>query len=275
MAQSNNVLKINPEVTPYLISSLGHHEPKLWIVLPAFNESENLGKLIETLAERLLYQKSPFEIVVVNDGSSDETSTVARGFQFQLPMTVIDHPTNLGLGATMRDGFEYISQKASPTDIVIAMDADNTHNPGLIKEMVDCIFQGNDVVIASRYQNGSHIKGVPSYRQLLSLGASWLFRLCFPVKGVRDYTCGYRAYRVGLIQAAFRRYGNEFINQNGFECMVDILIKLRKLDAIFREVPLVLRYDLKLGESKMRVARTITRSLVLIAKHRLFPSVAV
>lgn len=275
MAQSGTVLKMFPEVTPYFISSVNFSQPKLWIVLPAFNEEENLGKLIESIAYRLNGHSMRYEIVVVDDGSADETARVAQGFQFQLPVTVITHTTNLGLGATMRDGFEYVAQKAESTDIVIAMDADNTHNPGLIGQMVECLSEGNDVVIASRYQNGSHTKGVPGYRQLLSLGASYLFRVCFPVKGVRDYTCGYRAYRVGLIQTAFRRYGNEFINQNGFECMVDILIKLRKLDAIFREVPLVLRYDLKVGASKMRVVKTIMRSLVLIAKHRLFPSVAV
>ena len=94
-----------------------------------------------------------------------------------------------------------------------------------------------------------------------------LFR-SFPVRGVKDYTCGYRAYRMELIQKAFSLYGENFINQNGFECMVDILIKLRKMEAIFREVPLVLRYDLKEGVSKMRVVKTISRSLMLIAKHR-------
>lgn len=275
MAQSNHVLKFIPEVTPYLLSSVSHQAPKVWIVLPAFNEAENLGKLIEAILERVSLSQKKFEIVVVNDGSHDGTSDIARGFQFLAPITVIEHSTNLGLGATMRDGFEYVSQKAAPSDIVIAMDADNTHNPGLISRMVDCILEGNDVVIASRYQNGSHTKGVPGYRQLLSLGASYLFRVCFPVKGVRDYTCGYRAYRVGIIQAAFRSYGNEFINQNGFECMVDILIKLRRLDAIFSEVPLVLRYDLKVGVSKMKVVKTITRSLGLIVRHRLFPSVSV
>ena len=108
----------------------------------------------------------------------------------------------------------------------------------------------------------------------MSLAASFLFRICFPVKGVKDYTCVFRAYRAGLIQKAFNTYGKEFINQDGFECMVDILIKLRKLEAIFREVPLVLRYDLKQGVSKMKVAKTIVRSLALIAKHRLIPTVA-
>jgi dolichol-phosphate mannosyltransferase len=65
-----------------------------------------------------------------------------------------------------------------------------------------------------------------------------------PIRGVRDYTCGYRAYRGRVLRQAFQRYGDDFINQEGFQCMVDILLKLRKMDVIFGEVPLILRYDL-------------------------------
>ncbi|MBM4316282.1 MAG: glycosyltransferase family 2 protein [Deltaproteobacteria bacterium] len=276
MASSTaNVLKMNFELTPYLISSQSILKKKVWIVLPAFNEAKNLGKLIDSIVATMGRLQLTYEIVAVDDGSRDQTLEVIRRYQPHLPITAVVHSTNQGLGATMRDGFYYVSQKAAPQDVVIAMDADNTHNPGLMGSMLQSIEEGSDVVIASRYQNGSVIRGVPSFRQWLSLMASYLFRICFPVTGVKDYTCGYRAYRVDLIQSAFKKYGDSFINQNGFECMVDILIKLRKLEAIFREVPLVLRYDLKEGESKMRVARTIFRSLTLIAKHRLKLGVAV
>jgi dolichol-phosphate mannosyltransferase len=269
MAHASNVFKITPEATPYLIAPLKARNRKLWIVLPAFNEAENLGKLIENIFSSLHEFSGNYEVVVVDDGSQDSTKNVAESFLSQVPLTILVHENNLGLGATMRDGFQYVANRCSADDIVVAMDADNTHNPGLIPHMVSCISEGNDVVIASRYQNGSYIRGVSGVRQVLSLAASFLFRVCFPVKGVKDYTCGYRAYRADLIQKAFQTYGKNFINQNGFECMVDILIKLRKLDAIFREVPLILRYDLKEGASKMKVAQTILRSLSLIAKHRL------
>ena len=274
MAHASNVFKITPEATPYLIAPLKARNRKLWIVLPAFNEAENLGKLIENIFSSLHEFSGNYEVVVVDDGSQDSTKNVAESFLSQVSLTILVHENNLGLGATMRDGFQYVANRCSADDIVVAMDADNTHNPGLIPLMVNCISEGNDVVIASRYQNGSYIRGVSGVRQVLSLAASFLFRVCFPVKGVKDYTCGYRAYRADLIQKAFQTYGKNFINQNGFECMVDILIKLRKLDAIFREVPLILRYDLKEGASKMKVAQTILRSLSLIAKHRLTKATA-
>src|SRR5262249_54712010 len=98
--------------------------------------------------------------------------------------------------------------------------------------------------------------------------ARFLFQITFPLSGVRDYTCGYRAYHGKLLKKAFQKYGNDFIERDGFEAMVDILLKLRRMGAIFCEVPLVLRYDEKRGASKMRVFRTIRRSLSLIFNRR-------
>jgi dolichol-phosphate mannosyltransferase len=95
-----------------------------------------------------------------------------------------------------------------------------------------------------------------------------LFRIVFPIRGVKDYTCGYRAYRPLLLKAAFDRWGDGFVSEAGFQCMVDILLKLHKMGTICREVPLVLRYDLKGGVSKMRVGSTILRTLGLMFRRR-------
>jgi len=99
------------------------------------------------------------------------------------------------------------------------------------------------------------------------LAASLLFRALFPIPGVRDYTCGYRAYRGAILQRAFATYRDQFIEESGFTCMAEILIKLRRLSVRAGEVPLILRYDLKSGTTKMKVTRTITRYWVLIAKN--------
>jgi dolichol-phosphate mannosyltransferase len=106
------------------------------------------------------------------------------------------------------------------------------------------------------------------FRRFLSFMAMILFRIIFPTRNVRDYTCGYRAYNVGIILSAFEHYGDSLISQRGFACMVDILLKLRAIDAIVTEVPLVLRYDRKAGASKMNVVTTIKDTLVLLAKRR-------
>jgi dolichol-phosphate mannosyltransferase len=131
------------------------------------------------------------------------------------------------------------------------------------------IAEGYDVVIASRYQPGSRTVGVPLSRRAISWAGSMLFRIVLPVQGVRDFTCGYRAYRAAVIQAAIAEYGPAFVDQEGFQCMVDILLKLRGRPLIFGEVPMVLRYDRKQGASKMDVGTTAAATLGLLLRRRL------
>jgi dolichol-phosphate mannosyltransferase len=241
---------------------------KIIIVLPAYNEEENLGTLLERIDEAMHDDGLAYRVVIVDDGSSDGTIQVAEKYAKYIPIWIERHNVNQGLGATIRDGLYVASAMCADRDIIVAMDADNTHTPGLIRSMTRLIQEGSDVVIASRYQHGSYIRGVPLHRQLLSLGARFLFQIVFPIHGVRDYTCGYRAYQGFVLREAFQKYGEQFINEEGFQCMVDILLKLRAMGVIFREVPLILRYDLKGGESKMKIAHTVFHTFALMLRHR-------
>ena len=239
------------------------------MVLPAYNEEENLGALLERGDEAFRDAGIDYQVIVVDDGSKDRTAEIAQHYAKSMPVRLERHVVNQGLGATIRDGLRAAAESCGDKDIVVAMDADNTQTPALIRRMVRAIEEGNDVVIASRYQVGSYVRGVPFHRVLLSIGASWIFRLTFPIHGVRDYTCGFRAYRGAVLKEAFARYGDQFVSEQGFQCMVDILLKLRAMGVIFAEVPLVLRYDLKGGASKMNVTRTVFRTLGLLARRRI------
>src|SRR3954468_21940739 len=179
-----------------------------WIALPAYNEELSLPPLLDRIAEAMSEAGLPYNVIVVNDGSSDGTSRVAAEYSHAMPLVLETHSVNMGLGATMRDGLLKAIGFADPHDIIVTMDADNSHNPESIYRMGRLIREGNDVVIASRYQAGSRIRGVPVYRQFLSLAGRLLFRLIFPIRGVRDYTCGYRAYRAQVLQDALKSYGN-------------------------------------------------------------------
>lgn len=242
---------------------------KIWIVLPAYNEEQALPLLLDSLVEAFHEDKKEFSILVVNDGSIDQTGKVAEDYSKKAPVVPIHNDGNKGLAETMRRGLIEAVQRANPKDIIIAMDADNTHPAGLALRMARLIREGNDVVIASRYREGSHVKGVSFHRRMLSGGAALLFRCFFPIRGVRDYTCGYRAYRVDVMKKLIDKYGREFISERGFSCMVDILLRLREEDLVFTEVPLVLRYDLKPGLTKMKVVQTIFDTLKLLVRRRL------
>ena len=243
--------------------------PMVTVILPAYNEEEALPLLLERVKQSLEEAGLEYRVLVVNDGSQDGTAAAVDSMAATMPVVRIDHEVNRGLGEAVRTGLQHALEAAGERDILVTMDSDNTHTPGLIEGMVRDIREGHDVVIASRFRAGARIMGVPLYRRVLSRAASWVFRIVFPTKNVRDFTSGYRAYRAPLLKRAFETYGDQFVAESGFACMVDILLKLRALDAIMTERPLILRYDFKYGISKMMVVRTVAETLQLVAARRL------
>lgn len=236
------------------------------VVLPAYNEADSIGLLLSRIDDLMKKKHYPIRVIVVDDGSKDNTAKNARAVMPEA--VVISHEVNKGLGEAIKTGLLAALDVSSDKDVIVTMDSDDSHAPALIGKMVDKIDEGCDVVIASRYLPESRVVGVAYYRRLLSDGASFLFRAMYPIDGVRDYTCGYRAYRTVVLKQAFDRWGNEFVNQTGFSVMVDILLKLSRLNIVFAEVPIILRYDRKPGASKMNVRKTVVQTLNLLIKHR-------
>ena len=238
------------------------------VVLPVYNEEGRIERLLNHIDEAMEDADIAYEIILVDDGSRDRTERIVRECATRMPIRLMRHEVNRGLGATIRDGLVAAAERAEDRDIIVTMDADDTHAPGLILRMVRMISEGHDVVIASRYRPGSRSVGVPFTRLALSHISSWMFRLVFPIRGVKDFTCGYRAYRARVIRESFARYGDHFLDQDGFQCMVDILLKMRRMNLIFGEVPFILRYDYKEGSSKMNVPKTIRDTLALAWRRR-------
>lgn len=245
---------------------------KLFILLPSYNESEALPYLLEAIAGQVDSWNFDTEVVVINDGSTDGTEYSARMWSNRLNINIINHECNKGLGEAVNTGLSYFCTVCSDDDVAVVMDADNTHNPDLIPLMVDMIRYGSDVVIASRYKEGGREVGLSFFRRLCSACASILLNVFFRIPGVRDYTCGYRAYTGKMIKQAYGAFEDRFIEEKGFTCMAEILIKLNCLGCEFSEAPLVLRYDLKKGASKMKVVKTVKRYFALILNARKYRS---
>jgi dolichol-phosphate mannosyltransferase len=242
---------------------------RVLVVLPAYNESENLPTIMKGLkriAEDIY--NLDLQIILVNDGSTDNTSEIARKCADGLPVEIYENERNMGLAKTFMRGMTIASKKAQPEDVIICMDADNSHLPGLILGMVRNIQEGRDVVIASRYRPGAVVKGVPLFRRFLSRAMSTIFRVIYPIKGVRDYSCGYRAYRAGFLQKALDTQGEDLFRGEAFSCMAGILLSLGREGAICGEVPVILRYDQKAGVSKMKVGKTIWQTIKMLARER-------
>lgn len=244
----------------------------IFIVLPAYNEAEALPKLLARFAETSkMHFDDPLHILIADDGSTDGTPDVVRAAALAhgLCCEVISHEVNRGLGEAIKTGLTAaLARSTRDDDIIFTMDSDDTHLPGLMPRMVQMVAEGNDLVIASRYQPGARMLGIPWYRQVLSTGLSILFRIVYPIPGARDYSCGYRAYRASTVRAAFEHFGDTLFIERGFACMVDILIKMHLVGATVNEAPMILRYDRKPGATKMPVKKTIVQTFRLLARRR-------
>ncbi len=244
----------------------------IYILLPAYNEEHALEPLIKKVDRAMSDMESSYRVVVVNDGSRDGTARILEDLSSRYPIDIITHKYNRGLGETARDGFEYVAEIALPNDIIVRMDCDDTHDPKYIAAMVDKLGEGYEVVTASRYVPGGDQIGVDWYRRAISRIANLLLKAVFPIPGLKEYTCGFRAYRVSLIQDATDIFGNQFIDLKGmgFTGTVEKMIKCKMIGARVGEIPFVLRYDRKMSTSKVVTSITTLGYLVLIAKYCVF-----
>jgi len=223
------------------------------VLLPAYNEEESLPILLPKIEQFFAEEKSEGVIIVCDDGSNDRTAEILAAYRSKVRFEVITHRINRGLGEASRDLFERAAEIAGDEDTIIRMDCDDTHDPSFMHLMKNKLDEGYDVVIASRFQEGGGQKGVNAYRAFISRGANLFMKVLFPIKGVQEYSCGFRAYRARIIRKAVRVFGNNFIQLKGlgFTCTLEKLVKLRMLGARFAEVPFMLRYDRKVSVSKM------------------------
>ncbi len=236
------------------------------VVLPAYNEEKDLPQLLARLHETLGASPRPYRIVVVDDGSADRTAEIAEEAARTMPVHLVRHPKNMGLGRAIQTG---LTEARHFGGYIVTMDADNSHDPCYIEQMVHILeSQPVDLVIASRYQKGSVIKGVPYYRQALSLGCFVLMKTMLPFRNVRDYSTGFRVYRASVISRLVQRFGDQLVEVSGFACMLELLAKLRSIGAKAVEIPYTLRYDQKTGVSKLRLFRTLRQYWTVVSKFR-------
>jgi dolichol-phosphate mannosyltransferase len=244
------------------------------LALPAYNEAGQIGELLRQAADVLSRLRLHWSIVVVDDGSRDETAAIVRDLATRIPeLTLVQHPQNRGLGPAIITGLKAAMTRVPDAaqlagHMIVGMDADLTHPPQTIPMMLNAMNEGADLVIASRFQSGSEQRGVPAKRRLMSLGARLLFRYYLNLPNVRDYTCGFRAMRGSLLAGGFRHFGEGLITRAGFACTDELLVHLALLKPVIREVPFSLRYDLKRGASKMDLGVTIRETLKLLRAHR-------
>ncbi len=256
---------IHPTINTETVSAV-------YYVLPAYNEEESLPNLLKRIESLNISHNIKVNVIVVNDGSSDSTGEVATKAVNNFHLTVVNHEVNMGLGQAVQTGIKEALLNAGDNDIIVIMDADDTHDVTLLDEMITRIEEGADIVIASRFVAGGDDKSAPPFRRLLSRGASFVFKTLLPLNKINDFTSGYRAYRVNILKKASLHYGETLIHEQGFACMVELLLKLRHWSPKIVEIPFKLRYDRKLGASKLKLSKTLFQYLKLAIRDRVSPA---
>lgn len=242
---------------------------KIILLAPAYDEAENLAALVEKADAAFRAAGYDYAVVVVNDGSRDETAAVLADLSSRFRIEVVTHRRNRGLGESIRDGLERAVEISDPDDVIVRIDGDNTHEPQYVATMIERLAQGYDIVIASRFQPGGTQLGVSLYRRMLSRFANLFMKCFFPMRNVRDFSCGYRAYRVAVVQHCVETFGKNFIQLGGlgFACTLEKLVKMHLLGARISEIAFTHRYDLKLGQSKMAANLTTLGYLIMMLMH--------
>ncbi len=169
------------------------------IVIPAYNEAENIAGVVEEIR----VEGIGLDIVVVDDGSSDGTAQALRG----LPVQTLSHPINLGYGAAVQTGMIHAARKGY--DFLILMDGDGQHIPGEIRKLLAGLEGGADIVIGSRLLPGSGSYPVPFIRRAAIRFFSFLAKTLGGVN-IRDVTSGFQAMRREVFSFLAKEYPVDF-----------------------------------------------------------------
>ncbi|MFA4860795.1 glycosyltransferase [Methanoregula sp.] len=212
----------------------------LSVIIPTFNEEENIPRIIEEVDA--VFRKSNLngEILVVDDNSKDRTIAIVQKLHTEKEnVNILVRTSDHGLSQSVADGFSHAS-----SDIFVVIDADFSHPPALIPKMYDEIRAGNDVVIGSRYMDGGGIKDWPLKRRVISKGATFLGRLLFP--DISDPVSGFFAVRKEVVTGAP-------LKPKGYKILLEVLGKGTWEND--KEIPFEF-VDREIGSSKLKF-RTI------------------
>lgn len=213
------------------------------VILPTYNERENLPLIVYMLYETFTLNGLNFEIVVVDDNSPDGTAEEFKKLQKIFDanrLRLLERPGKLGLGSAYVDGL-----KETRGEFIILMDADFSHHPKFIPEFVKKQKEKNfDIVTGSRYIPGAGVHGWNVKRKLISRGANFLAQLLLN-PGVSDLTGSFRMFKRHVLEMLMPQ-----ICSKGYAFQMEVAVRARAAGCSIGEVPITF-VDRLYGESKL------------------------
>jgi len=230
-------------------------QPEVSIIIPAYNEEQRLPLLLPELLSFCSRNLSNYEIIIIDDGSTDGTKEVVRKLsKGKSEVRLISYPKNRGKGGAIKEGF-----KAAEGRYVIFMDADGSISPEEIPQMLRAL-EKNEVVVGTRISPESKIlKPQPFYRVIAGKVFNHLVNLMFPIK-IYDTLCGFK----GFHHHVAKELAEEIISE-GWEFDVELIWRVRKKGYSIVELPIKWK---DVGESKLSILRDPLKILINLIKVR-------
>ena len=217
--------------------------PGAWLILPTYNEAENIEALVRAALVQLESTGIGHTILVVDDGSPDGTGLIAERLSEELePVRVLHRPRKDGLGRAYLAGFAIALEAGA--ELVLEMDSDFSHDPADLPRLIAAA-DAADLVLGSRYVPGGGVTEWGSVRRLLSRGGSAYARILLGVP-VRDLTGGFKCFHRRVLEAI----DLEDVHADGYGFQIELTYKAVRAGFSVTEVPILFR-ERRVGSSKM------------------------
>ncbi|TMP97318.1 MAG: polyprenol monophosphomannose synthase [Thaumarchaeota archaeon] len=223
--------------------------PKAVVVVPTYNERENVRPLIERIsAMRRSEREVDIEVLFVDDsspdGTGDEVKQAMSRYEF---VHLLTRPKKEGIGRAFLDGFRFALERFDPA-VVVQMDGDLQHPPEIIPELIHSVLEGADVAIASRKVKGGMTVGWSKRRILLSWGANWFARIVLGLEQ-KDVSSGFKAYSRGMVEELTSRK----LTSSSFSYQEETLLVAKRAGKRVVEIPFTFTAR-KAGKTKFKTA---------------------
>lgn len=236
------------------------------VLIPSFNEASNLPSLFEALNKTLTDKKQSFDLILINDGSTDETMEVVSNLVLEaspnsLRLIPLNLPFNVGVGAAMRTGFEYAA--INKYDFAIQVDADGQHSPSHIYSILEALISGQDLVIGSRFlsSNTDSVLSHTSRRRSLVLKIVSRFMSLACKQKISDSTSGFRGVNSDLMKYFASDYPSEYLGDT-----LESLIMAKGRGFQIKEIPVVMlpRLSGKRSQNRFKSSLFLLRAILNI-----------
>ena len=217
--------------------------PGPWLILPTYNEAENLDRIVDAVTRSLAAATPEYRVLVVDDNSPDGTGDIADRLAAERDdVEVLHRPGKQGLGRAYIAGFQHALGRGA--DLLLEMDADFSHDPADVPRLIAAAEEA-DLVLGSRYIKGGGVEGWAWHRELLSRGGCVYARVLLGVP-VRDLTGGFKCFRREVLETL----DLDDIHADGYGFQIEMTYRAIRAGFRVKEVPITFR-DRVAGTSKM------------------------